>query len=75
MKLNRTMQSMSMIHWWVDDSYNTNTDCRGHVGAMMSPGHGEVKSLSKKQKLNMRSSTYGKLVGTDDTMGSILWGK
>ena len=48
MKLNCTMQSMSMIHWWVDDSYNTNTDCRGHVGAMMYPWHGEVKNLSKK---------------------------
>ena len=48
MKFNLSVDYMSMIHWWVDDSYNTNTDCRGHVGAMMSPGHGEVKSLSKK---------------------------
>jgi len=30
-------------------------------------------SLSKKQKLNTRSSTKGKLIGIDDAIPSIMW--
>jgi hypothetical protein len=30
--------SLSIIKWWVDASYATHGDCRGHTGAMMSLG-------------------------------------
>ena len=36
---------------------------------------GAVQSLSKKQKLNTRSSTEAKLVGADDIATQILWMK
>ena len=41
----------------------------------MSLGHGSVVSFSKKQKINVRSSTEGELVGADDGMSLILWSK
>jgi hypothetical protein len=39
----------------------------------MSLGKGSVVSMSKKQKLNTRSSTEAELVGVDDAMPRILW--
>ena len=39
----------------------------------MTLGQGTVTSISKKQKLNTRSSTEAELVGSDDIMGDILW--
>jgi hypothetical protein len=42
---------------------------------MMTLGHGSVQSLSKKQKLNTKSSTEAELVGADDASVLILWTK
>ena len=41
----------------------------------MTFGKGAVQSLSKKQKLNTRSSTEAELVGADDVATQILWTK
>ena len=35
----------------------------------------EIVSVSKKQKLNTKSSTEAELVGTDDASSLILWTK
>ena len=40
---------------------------------MMSFGKGAAMSLSKKQKLNARSSTKSELIGIDDVIPSIMW--
>jgi hypothetical protein len=58
--------SLSIIKWWVDASYTTYGDFRGHTGAMMSLGRGSISGMSKKQKLNTKSSTECELVGVDD---------
>ena len=42
---------------------------------MMSLGRGVVTSLLRKQKLNVIIPNERKLVGTYDTMGTILWGE
>jgi len=39
----------------------------------MSMGRGCVYSMSRKQKLNTRSSTEAELVGVNDAMSMILW--
>ena len=44
-------------------------------GETMTFRKGAVQSLSKKQKLNTRSSTKAKLVGADDIATQILWMK
>ena len=41
----------------------------------MSMGNGALVSMSRKQKLNTRSSTEAELVGIDDAMNLILWTK
>ena len=41
----------------------------------MTMGRGAIQSMSKKQKLNTKSSTGAELVGPDDAMGQILWTK
>jgi hypothetical protein len=65
--------SLSIIKWWVDASYATHGDCRGHTGAMMSLGWGSIIGMSKKQKLNTKSSTECELVGVDDASPQMLW--
>jgi hypothetical protein len=51
--------------------------CCNNTGAAMSfdGGTGAVISVSRKQKLNTRSSTEAELVGTDDMSVMILWTK
>jgi hypothetical protein len=39
----------------------------------MTYGSGAIQSMSRKQKLNTRSSTEAELVGVDDAMTMILW--
>jgi hypothetical protein len=75
MKLTLTIDDLSQVKWWVDASYNTHEDCKGQTGAMMSLGKGAVVSFSRKQKLNVRSSCEGELVGIDDAMSWIIWCK
>ena len=39
----------------------------------MAMGKGAVMDLSKKQKINTRSSTEAELVGVGDTMPKMVW--
>ena len=47
-KLTLTVDTMSVIKWWVDASHHTPMDCRGNTGAMMSLGKGAAVSYSGK---------------------------
>ena len=42
---------------------------------MMTMGNGAIQSMSRKQKLNTRSSTEAELIGVDDAMTMVLWTK
>jgi hypothetical protein len=64
---------LNIIKWWVDASFATHDDCRGHTGAPMSLGKGPIIGMSKKQKINTRSSTECELVGADDAMPQVMW--
>ena len=68
-----TIDNINTIRWWVDALYNLHDDCKGKTGAMMMMGKGSPISFSRKQKLNMRSSCEGELIGIDDAMPVILW--
>jgi hypothetical protein len=48
---------LNIVKWWVDASYATHGDCKGHTGATMSMGTGSITVISKKQKINTISST------------------
>jgi hypothetical protein len=49
--------NLNVIKWWVDASFATHGNCRGHTGGTTSLGKGSMTSMSKKQKINTRSST------------------
>jgi hypothetical protein len=75
LKLTLVVDNIGFIRWWVDASYNVHYDCKGHTGAMMSLGEGANMTVCRKQKINVRSSTEGELVGIDDVLPSILWAR
>jgi hypothetical protein len=66
---------LSVVKWYVDASFAVHPDFKSHTGAVMTWGQGAVMSMSRKQKLNTRSSTEAELVGVDDAMTMILWTK
>ena len=75
MKLTLSVDNLSTIRWWVDASYGVHSDCKGHTGNMMSLGKGAAMSFSTGHKLNGRSSTEAELIGIDDAISSMMWGK
>ena len=63
------------VTWNVDASYAVHLDCKSHMGASLTLGHGSLIRLSTKQKINTKSSTEAELVGVDDTITFIMWMK
>ncbi len=61
--------------WSIDAAFAVHPDGRSHSGMTMSMGKGAITSLSRKQKLNTRSSTEAELVAVDDCMSQVLWTK
>jgi hypothetical protein len=59
--------------WYVDASFAVHPNMRSHTGGGLTMGRGFPISVSTKQKLTMKSSTEGELVGDDDVMPIILW--
>eukprot|EP00804_Cyclotella_cryptica_P003532 CCRYP_002153-RB/>CCRYP_002153-RB protein AED:0.61 eAED:0.32 QI:0/-1/0/1/-1/1/1/0/615 len=72
MGLRLGVENMGLVRWYVDASYATHEDCKGHTGAMMTMGTGAAISISRKQKTNARSSTEAELIGVYDALPSIL---
>ena len=52
MKLTLQDDSLNIIKWYVDASFDTNHDCHGKNIATMTLGYGSVPSFSRKHKLN-----------------------
>jgi hypothetical protein len=66
---------LQVIKWYVDASFAVHPDFRSHTGGVATFGKGAPYSMSRKQKLNTRSSTEAELVGADDMSTMILWTK
>ncbi len=73
MKSNVTVDDMSVIRWWVDASHTVHEDCRIHIAGCMMLREGMPVTMSKKQKLNRKSSTEFKLIAMDDKLPQVLW--
>ena len=67
-------ESNSVV-WSIDAAFAVHPDMKSHTGMTMTMGGGAITSLSKKQKLNTRSSTEAELVAVDDCMSQVLWTK
>lgn len=76
-KMTRTLSidNLNVVKWLVDASFATHPDFKSHTGAVMRMGIGVIDSMSRKQKLNTRSSTEAELVGVDDAATMIFWTK
>ena len=60
---------------WLDVAYAVQEDCKSHTGGVTSWGWGVELSMCKKQKLNTKSSTEGEVVGVNDYLPNVIWGK
>jgi hypothetical protein len=38
-------ESLNIVKWWVDASYTTHGECRGHTGATISMGTGYITGI------------------------------
>ena len=52
MALHLNSNDLDVVHWWVDASYGTHPELKGHTGAIIFIGKGCVTSISKKHKIN-----------------------
>jgi hypothetical protein len=60
---------------WVDVSYGVHDDCKSHTGGCISFGWGVLLTKCQKQKLNVKSSTEGEIVGVSDFLPSMIWAR
>ena len=73
--LSLSADNLNIIKWYVDASFAVHPDYKSHTGAVMTMGNGAIVSLSRKQRLNTKSSTTAELVGADDASTLVLWTK
>ena len=66
---------ISIIKRFIDASFAVHPDFKSHTGAMMTMGKGVIIPVSRKQKLNTRSSTESEIVGVDDCSVYVSWSK
>ena len=73
--LTLAIDDSNTIQWSIDAAFAVHPDMKSHTGMSMTMGRGAIVSLSRKQKLNTRSSTEAELVAVDDCMSQVLWTK
>ena len=70
--LTLAMTDPTKVVWSIDASFAVHPDMKSHSGMTMTMGKGAITLLSRKQKLNTRSSTEAELVAVDDCMSQVL---
>jgi hypothetical protein len=65
----------TMMKSWVDVSYGVHADCKSHTGGCISFGWGVLLTKCQKQKLNVKSSTEGEVVGVSDFLPNMIWAR
>jgi hypothetical protein len=73
-KLTLSADNLHCIKWYMNASFAVHPDYKSHTGTTMAHGDGDgaVQSISRKQKLNTKSSTESELVGVDNVSVMII---
>eukprot|EP00980_Cylindrotheca_fusiformis_P025669 scaffold14401_cov140-Cylindrotheca_fusiformis.AAC.2 len=66
MPLTLSIDNLCVVKTWVDAAFATHDDMRSHTGGIISMGKGALYASSRRQKINMKSSTEAELVGAAD---------
>lgn len=66
------VDSLTMVKWYIDGSYQTHNDCKGDTCRFMILGKGAICSTSRKKKINTKSSTETELVAVDNLLWDVL---
>ena len=74
-KLILSADSLNVLKHYVDSSFAVHPDFKSHTGGATTLGSGCPITMSRKQKLNTRSSTEAELVAADDYSMIVLWTK
>jgi hypothetical protein len=61
------------LTWYI--GFTVHAAMKSHTGAMFTMGEGAISGSSRKQKVNLRSSTESELIGGDDKIAKVLWTK
>lgn len=64
-----------VLQWHVDAAFAVHPDYKSHTGGMLSMGGGALSAVSRKQKINTRSSTEAEIVAVDDMVTPMVWTK
>ena len=75
MKLTLYVEKLSIIKWWVDESYAFHKYHRGPTGYIVSIYGGSVTIFFQKQKIVRNSSTKHELIWVDDALLQFMWSK
>ena len=73
MKLTLQDDSLNIIKWYVDASFDNNHECHGKISATITLSYWSVPSFSRNNKLNGKSSTEIELIGLNDDLPIMLW--
>ena len=66
---------LRIVKWCVDAAFAVHPDFKSHTGGAMTFGKGAALNISRKQKLNAKSSTHAETVAADDASVVMLWTK
>ena len=73
-----TKQQLNIIKWSIDASFGVHPDFKSHTGGVITFSNtdgGAPITISRKQRLNTKSSTEAELVAVDDVSTLVLWTK
>jgi len=73
MKRKLSASNLHTMYTWVDASYAVHPDMRSHTGRALSLGVGALNVMSRKLRLNSKSSAEAEVVGTSDYVPKNIW--
>ena len=68
-------QVQLVLYSYWDAAFGVQPDMKSQTGGALTLGKGVLSGVSRKQKLNTRSSTEAELVAADEGVGPTLWAK